>query len=83
MWGWPVSIFKTNELLCGTDGLRHKPALRSYLKFSIRLGASVLLCAALLVSSPPAPADFVPQGPKLVGTGAVGNADQGSTRAEF
>src|SRR5471032_1344168 len=44
---------------------------------SIRLGASVLLCAALLVSSHPAAAQFTQQGAKLVGTGAVGNADQG------
>jgi hypothetical protein len=43
--------------------------------------ASVLLCAALLVSSHPAVADFVQQGSKLVGTGAVGAAQQGNAVA--
>jgi hypothetical protein len=36
----------------------------------------VLVCATLL-SSHPARAQFSQQGPKLVGTGAVGNANQG------
>jgi FG-GAP repeat len=41
-------------------------------------GASVLLIlAALLFSSQLALAQFTQQGPKLVGTGAVGNANQG------
>src|SRR5580704_5712534 len=41
-------------------------------------GASVLLIfAALLFSSQLALAQFTQQGPKLVGTGAVGNASQG------
>ena len=44
---------------------------------AIRLGAFAVLCAALLVASQPALAHFVQQGPKLVGTGAVGDADQG------
>ena len=38
----------------------------------------VLVCAALL-SSRPALAQFSPQGPKLVGTGAVGTAQQGNS----
>jgi hypothetical protein len=38
----------------------------------------VLVCATLL-SSPPALAQFSQQGPKLVGTGAVGNAAQGAS----
>jgi hypothetical protein len=36
-----------------------------------------LLSAALLRSAQPAVADFIQNGPKLVGTGAVGNAKQG------
>jgi hypothetical protein len=40
-------------------------------------GASVLISAALLFSSPLALAQFTQQGPKLVGTGAVGMAVQG------
>ena len=43
--------------------------------------ASVLLCAALLISLQPALAQFVQQGPKLVGTGAVGRASQGTSVA--
>jgi hypothetical protein len=41
------------------------------------LAATVVLCAALLVSAHPALADFVQQGPKLVGTGAVGSYEPG------
>jgi hypothetical protein len=40
-------------------------------------GAGVLISAVLLVSSQPASAQFVQQGPKLVGTGVVGSAEQG------
>jgi len=39
--------------------------------------ASVLLVSAMLLSSHPALAQFSQQGPKLLGTGAVGNAAQG------
>jgi hypothetical protein len=45
---------------------------------SLRLfGASILIFVALLLSSQLALAQFTQQGPKLVGTGAVGNAEQG------
>jgi antibiotic biosynthesis monooxygenase (ABM) superfamily enzyme len=40
-------------------------------------GASVLISATLFFSSQLALAQFSQQGPKLVGTGAVGSADQG------
>jgi hypothetical protein len=53
----------------------------SFVKSLIGLGASVLLGAALLVSSQPALAQFTQQGLKLVGTGAVGGADQGHSIA--
>src|ERR1700750_2585032 len=43
--------------------------------------ASVLVFATLLFSSQPAQAQFSQQGPKLVGTGAVGNAEQGTSVA--
>jgi hypothetical protein len=43
--------------------------------------ASVLLCAALLISLQPALAQFVQQGPKLVGTGDTGGANQGNSAA--
>jgi hypothetical protein len=46
--------------------------LGSSVKSLICRGASVLLCAAMLVSSQPALTQFRQQGPKLVGTGAVG-----------
>jgi hypothetical protein len=41
------------------------------------LGTSVLTFAALLSISQPAQSQFIQQGPKLVGTGAVGFAEQG------
>jgi FG-GAP repeat len=44
---------------------------------SAGFGASVLIFASLLFSSQLAPAQFTQQGPKLVGTGAVGLARQG------
>ena len=45
-------------------------------------GASVLLIvAALLFSSQLALAQFTQQGPKLVGTGAVGQSQQGQSAA--
>jgi hypothetical protein len=43
--------------------------------------ASALVSAVLLVSAQPALAEFVQQGPKLVGTGAVGAAQQGGSVA--
>src|ERR1700690_71804 len=39
----------------------------------------ILFVCATLFSSHPALAEFSQQGPKLVGTGAVGNANQGSS----
>jgi hypothetical protein len=57
--------------------VRRREILSSSGKSSIHLGASVVLCAALLVSSQPALAQFTQQGSKLIGTGAVGAADQG------
>ena len=53
----------------------------SYVKSSRLFGASVLICAALLVSSQLALAQFTQQGPKLVGTGAVIPAAQGESVA--
>src|SRR5690242_14643122 len=44
-------------------------------------GASFLIFAMLFVSSELALAQFSQQGPKLVGTGAVGNAAQGQSVA--
>jgi hypothetical protein len=44
-------------------------------------GASVLIFATLLSSSQVALAQFTQQGPKLVGSGAVGNANQGRSVA--
>jgi hypothetical protein len=49
----------------------------SFVKSLIGLGASVLLCAALLVASQPALAQFTQQGGKLLGTDAVGASFQG------
>src|ERR1700752_2014494 len=46
-----------------------------------RIGASVLVLAALAISSRPALSDFTQQGPKLSGTGAVGAAQQGTAMA--
>ena len=54
----------------------------SHVRSSRLFGASVLICAALLVSSQLALAQFTQQGPKLVGTGTVGNGiEQGSSVA--
>jgi hypothetical protein len=65
----------------GTIASAFGQILGSSVKSSIRLGASVLLCAAMLVSSQPALAQFTQQGSKLVGTGAVGAAQQGTSVA--
>src|SRR5262245_18127123 len=46
-----------------------------------RLCAPALLCAALLWPAPPALAQFTQNGPKLVGTAAVGSAFQGASVA--
>src|SRR5204863_9094775 len=42
---------------------------------------TVLLCAALLWPAQPALAQFTQDGPKLVGSGAVGGAEQGQSVA--
>jgi len=44
-------------------------------------GAIATITAALLCPVEPALAQFTQQGPKLVGTGAVGNAEQGKSVA--
>ena len=61
------------------DTVRRRQIPRSSPKSSIRLGASVLLCAAMLVSSHPALAQFTQQGSKLVGTGASNPAFEGGS----
>src|SRR5262249_23166712 len=43
--------------------------------------ATLAICAALLLSTGPAPAQFAQQGPKLVGSGSVGTANQGRSVA--
>jgi hypothetical protein len=48
-----------------------------HVRSSRLFGASVSICAALLFLPQLALAQFSPQGPKLVGTGAVGAAYQG------
>jgi hypothetical protein len=53
----------------------------SHVRSSRSFGASVLIFAALLFSSQLALAQFTQQGPKLVGTGAVGNGWQGTSVA--
>src|SRR5262245_748280 len=42
---------------------------------------TLAICAALLLSTGPAPAQFAQQGPKLVGSGSVGTANQGRSVA--
>src|SRR5437870_5081803 len=49
----------------------------SHVRASRLFGASALIFATLLFSSQLALAQFAQQGPKLVGTGAVGHAQQG------
>ena len=53
----------------------------SHVKFPRSFGASVLIFAALVCSSQLALAQFTQQGPKLVGTLAVGPAYQGTSVA--
>jgi hypothetical protein len=53
----------------------------SYVMSPRSFGASILISAALLLSSGLALAQFTQQGPKLVGTGAVGQAHQGGSVA--
>src|SRR5262249_56157800 len=50
---------------------------RSVAGKALRFCVSALLSGALLWPMPPAVADFIQSGPKLVGTGAVGPAEQG------
>ena len=49
----------------------------SHVRSSRLFGALVLICPTLLFSSQRALAQFSQQGPKLVGTGAIGYAEQG------
>jgi hypothetical protein len=63
------------------DAVRRRQFLGPSVRLSIRLGASVLLCAAMLFSSHPVLAQFTQQGSKLVGTGAIGQANQGNSVA--
>jgi hypothetical protein len=63
--------------MLGSVAIRRPPIFSASGKSLIGLGASVVFCAALLVSPHPALAYFTQQGPKLVGTGAVGTANQG------
>jgi hypothetical protein len=53
----------------------------SHVRSSRLFGASVLISATLLFSSQVALAQFSQQGPKLVGTGADGGAEQGGSVA--
>jgi hypothetical protein len=55
--------------------------LISHIESSRIFKASVLAAATLLVSSQLAPAQFTQQGPKLVGSDAVGSASQGQSVA--
>src|SRR2546423_153102 len=55
--------------------------LRSYARPLKALGPAALVFVALLFSSELALAQFSQQGPKLVGTGAVGTAGQGRSVA--
>src|ERR1700693_1820786 len=86
-WVWLKALAVPGTImgaLCGHNGtcaiagaVRRRQLPGSSVKSSIGLGASVLLCAAMLVSSHPALAQFTQQGSKLVGTGYVGGALQG------
>jgi hypothetical protein len=60
-------------------GWRQK--LGTSVKSTIRIGASVMLYAALVCAVQPARAQFVQQRAKLIGTGAIGTAQQGSSVA--
>src|SRR5262249_43084032 len=53
----------------------------SHMRASRLFAASLLIFATLLFSSQQTLAQFSQQGPKLVGTGAVGNAAQGQSVA--
>jgi hypothetical protein len=75
-WFWA----KAGVMLAAV-AVRRRQILSSTGKSSIGLGASVLLCGALLVASQPALAQFTQQGGKLIGSGAVGAAQQGQSVA--
>jgi hypothetical protein len=76
VWFWA----KAGVMLAAV-AVRWRQILSSSGQSLIGLGASVLLCAALLVTPQPALAQFTQQGSKLIGTGAVGTADQGQSVA--
>ena len=63
-------------------GSDERTGLAEFIEMSWRLFAvSGLILASLLFSSQLALAQFTQEGPKLVGTGAVGNAEQGTSVA--
>jgi hypothetical protein len=72
VWLWA----KTAAMLAAV-AVRRRQIFGSSVKSSFRLAAAAVLCAALLFSSQLALADFVQQGPKLVGDDTVGDAHQG------
>jgi hypothetical protein len=59
------------------DDLPMRRKLRAHCPRIAKAAASVLVFAALMCASQPAAAQFVQQGPKLVGTGWSGSPDQG------
>jgi hypothetical protein len=71
-----------NLFACEGPGAGHPTtARRCFLKSFNYFATLLLLCAALLVSSQPVRADFMQQGEKLFGSGAVGAAQQGGSVA--
>jgi hypothetical protein len=71
-WFWA----KAGVMLAAV-AVRRREILRSSEKSLIGLGASVLLCTALLVAPQPALAQFTQQGSKLLGTGETGTGELG------
>jgi hypothetical protein len=76
-----TALVATAALFFGSDIASARPEAPPIVRSSKLFGISVLTFAALLSISQPAECQFIQQGPKLVGTGAVGAADQGYSLA--
>jgi hypothetical protein len=79
-WPWPLQNLKPRQSKVGASMITRVWPI-SHVRLLIIFRASVLMSAMLLFSSHLALAQFTQQGSKLVGTDAIGLADQGHSVA--
>jgi hypothetical protein len=85
-WKWTADVVRISFVVCGRWARLCIGIYRGWQVFKLYIArrlsrTSVLLCAALLVSSQPALAQFTQQGSKLVGSTSPSNAHQGAAVA--